>query len=210
MTAGLTGQTGAGKTLISEEFERCGFKVLNCDILARRVLEPQTECFFKIKELFPQFFENDKFNRKKAAELLFNDRELLKRYNAAIFPYINALIEGEIERLEKSGAEFILLDAPTLFEAGADKLCDVTIAAAADESIRIERIIRRDGISERAARDRAKNQHSEEFFRAHADIVIENNGEAGQALERARKAAEIIKTNKKEKRRSDDKKDKKE
>lgn len=210
MTIGLTGQTGAGKTLISEEFKKCGFNIINCDILARRVLEPQTECFFKIKELFPQFFKDDTFDRKKAAELLFNDNELLKRYNAAIFPYINALIESEIERLEKNGAEFILLDAPTLFEAGADKLCDVTIAAVADENIRIERIIGRDGISEKAARDRARNQHSEEFFRAKADMVIENNREAGQALESARKAAEEIKTKKKEKRQDHGKKDKKE
>ncbi len=190
---GLTGQSGAGKTLVSEVFAKAGFEVINCDHTAREVLAPDTECLRELKEKFPQFFDGDNFDRKKAAALLFADRKLLDSYNAAIFPHINALIKQNIEDIRKRGGELILLDAPTLFEAGADKLCDMTIAVVAREDIRLERIIKRDGISKEQAKARFDSQLSEDFFRAHADIVIENNGGRDRLTESAAKAADTVK-----------------
>lgn len=33
---GLTGQSGAGKTTISDAFRENGFEIINCDIVAKR------------------------------------------------------------------------------------------------------------------------------------------------------------------------------
>lgn len=191
--AGLTGQSGAGKTTVSRVFEQEGFGVINCDIIARKAVEPGTECTRELSEKFPALFESGILNRRKAAELLFSDRELLDSYNAVIFPHINRLIETECKRLADSGYKYILLDAPTLFEAGADSLCDLVISCTAKESVRLARITSRDGISEELARERFSSQRGEDFFRRHSDFVIENNGDKKTAENAAKDIIKQIK-----------------
>lgn len=69
--------------------------------------------------------------------------------NDTIYPFINKLIDKKINATE---SEFVLLDAPTLFEAGADKLCSVIVSVVADFGTRLERITKRDGISAELAK----------------------------------------------------------
>lgn len=69
--------------------------------------------------------------------------------NDTIYPFINKLID---EKINAAPSMFILLDAPTLFEAGADKLCSVIVSVVADFGIRLERITKRDGISAELAK----------------------------------------------------------
>ena len=68
------------------------------------------------------------------------------------------------------------IDAIGLFEGGLAELCDVTVAIIAPEEDRVRRLMARDGISEEYARNRIAAQHSEDWFRAHCDYILENNG----------------------------------
>ena len=77
----------------------------------------------------------------------------------------------------------VVFDAPQLYEAGADIICDAVIAVVADKGRRMARIIARDGITEEQAESRLQAQLSERFFRENADIIIENNAD-GEALRR--------------------------
>ncbi|MBQ1537637.1 MAG: dephospho-CoA kinase [Ruminococcus sp.] len=185
---GLTGQSGSGKSTVSSEFEQNGFYVINCDKMTHILLQPDTDCCKALKEKYPQFFDGNVFNRRKAASLLFSDSQLLESYNSTIFPFINAEISRRIEEAWASGNELILLDAPTLFEAGAEKLCDTVVSCIADIDVRTERIIRRDGISKQDALKRFSSQHDESFFIERSDHIIENNG----SIENTKKAAERI------------------
>lgn len=186
---GLTGQSGAGKTTVSKAFEQSGFAVINCDTAAREVTEPGSECCKKLAEFFPECFSDDLvLDRRKMAEIVFSDKEMLEKLNQIIYPFINDRIKEKLNEAEKL-SEFALLDAPTLFEAGADKLCDVIVSVIADEETRLKRIVSRDGISEELAGMRFDSQHSAEFFRQHSDYVIENNGELSAAAD---KTTEVI------------------
>ena len=49
---GLTGMSGAGKTTVCEEFSRSGFDIINCDMIAREVVEKDTPCLDEIKQKF--------------------------------------------------------------------------------------------------------------------------------------------------------------
>ena len=190
LVVGLTGQSGAGKTTVSKAFEQNGFYVIDCDIVARKAVLPESECVSELIKDFPQLFDGRQLDRKKAASLLFSDKNALLKYNSIIFPHITRLISEEISFAEKNGYEYILLDAPTLFEAGADSLCKVIVSCIADKSVRLQRIIERDKISAEAAKKRFSAQNSEEFFRQKSDYVIENNGERENAV---KKTEEIIK-----------------
>ena len=189
---GLTGQTGAGKTTAAKVMtEAYGEELLphiDCDRATRNILTEDEEAREDIMRQFPEFFTDGAFDRRKAAALLFSDKALLARYDAAIFPHItrriNALI-GEIGRkFAESGEGMILLDAPTLFEAGIDSICDVIVSCIAPAELRMERIIARDGVTPEQAAARIASQHSDEFFRERSDYVIENMGDE-QALKDA-------------------------
>lgn len=193
ITVGLTGQSGAGKTTVSEVFKNHGFSVINCDTAAREAVLPETECAKELEEKFPQLFTGGKLDRKKAASLLFSNRALLDSYNSVIFPHIITLINSKIKIEEENGARYILLDAPTLFEAGIDKKCDCVVSCIADRSIRINRIMNRDLLTYELAEKRLASQKSEKFFIENSDYIIENSGEINKAISSAEAVINKIK-----------------
>lgn len=197
--AGLTGQSGAGKTTVGKIFSQLGFYHVDCDKAARLVVEPQTDCCKELSERFPQFFTDGVFDRKKAAAQLFGDPKLLSEYNSVILPHIINEVNREIAEAGESGERFVLLDAPTLFEAGADSICDCIVACVADTSVRLARITKRDGITDEQALARFSAQKSETFFRENCGYVIENNGTETELKKRAAEVAEIMITKEKNK-----------
>ena len=174
---GLTGQTGAGKSTVSEVFQRHGFAVINADIVAREVVAPGTPCLAEIFAVYGDAVRaaDGSLDRSATARIVFSDREELSRYNSLIFPYINKAMGERISRLEKNGAEFVLLDAPTLFESKADRLCDAVVSVTAPEDVRLARIMERDHLTEENAKRRMNAQLTEAFFLAHSTYTIRND-----------------------------------
>ena len=174
---GLTGQSGAGQTTVSRVFSQNGFAVIDADIISREVTQKGQPCLTELSEAFGSDIINSDgtLNRKRLGSIVFSDREKLRQLNGIIYPYIIYRIISRIDELSEEGRELILLDAPTLFEANADDLCDLIISVTADESIRMSRIIARDNITPEAAKKRFESQYSEHFFVNHSDFVIINN-----------------------------------
>ena len=162
---GLTGQSGAGKTTVCRQFSDSGFAVINADKVARKVMEKGSPCLEKTCEVFGNVKDADgNLDRKKIASIVFTDREKKKIYEGIIFPYITEEIVREIKGFDESGEEYVILDAPTLFESGAACLCDKIISVIADEDIRLERVLKRDNISENEAKLRISAQGNDEFY----------------------------------------------
>ena len=173
---GLTGQSGSGKTTVSNVFKNEGFSVINCDLVARNVTKQGSDCNRELSKYFPECFDNNfVLDRQKLAQIVFSDKESLLLLNATIFPYITKAIETEIENISSSGSEYILLDAPTLFESGANKLCDVIVSCIADRETRIERIALRDNIQKELIENRFNSQKTEKYFIEHSDYIIDNS-----------------------------------
>ncbi|MBQ6042023.1 MAG: aminopeptidase [Oscillospiraceae bacterium] len=187
---GLTGQTGAGKTTVSDLFRRHGFAVINADHVARKVVEPGAPCLQALCRVFGKtlLLPDGQLDRKATAALIFSDGQARARYEAIIYPYITAEIRAEAAACVRKGSNIILLDAPTLFESGIYRFCDAITAVIAGRDSRKARILSRDGLTEQQAEQRINAQHTEAFFREHADIIIENNGGLAE-LEQAVDAA---------------------
>ena len=186
---GLTGQSGAGKTTVGKIFADAGFAVINADKIAREVMRKGESCLAETIAAFGEEYllPDGELDRKRLAETVFSDRKKLDLLESITYPHINKKVNLLIEKFRAEGFGYVLLDAPTLFEAGEDKICDEIIAVISDEKTRIERIIYRDGISVKQASDRFANQHDIEFFKTHADYIIENSG-TRSALEERTKA----------------------
>ena len=191
---GLTGQTGAGKTTVSALLEAEGFAVINADTVARQVVEKGTSCLRAMQRVFGGsiLLPDGQMDRKAVAALIFNDAAARERYQAIIYPYITRTIRQQAEQLSAAGHRMILLDAPTLFESGIDRDCRAVISVIAPREVRRARIIERDSLNTEQAEERMNAQHSEEFFRAHSDAVIENNASAEMLAAAVRQTAEQL------------------
>lgn len=187
---GLTGQSGAGKSTVRGIFERNGFEVIDCDGVAREIARKKA-FLDEISERFGEKLLNEdgSLNRAETASMIYGDSTKYSEYCGIIFPYITYDIMRKIE----FAAGDVLLDAPTLFEAGIDALCSDIISVIADEKLCAERISKRDGISPEKAKERLSSQHNALFFREHSDYVIENGGSEKELYEKAMTLIEKLK-----------------
>jgi dephospho-CoA kinase len=174
---GLTGQSGAGKTTVCDTFEKSGFVIINADIVAREVMSNGSECLNETVSVFGDILlEDGTLDRKKLAGIVFSDSDKLSIYENIIFPYIIASIRDKIEVYKREKYDYLLLDAPTLFESKADKLCDIIVSVIADRDIRLNRILKRDSITLHEAESRLNSQKNDDFYMGKSDYVIKNNG----------------------------------
>ena len=189
---GLTGQTGAGKSSfcdqLKKELSEEELFVVDCDIVSREVLEKEKRCLAEIILEFGCEFLTIKgeLDRKKLGGLVFADKKKLKRLNQIIFPFIIKNIKEKIaSRIYSS--KIIILDAPTLFESGANSLCSLVVSVIADEEIRLKRIMERDDLSYSYAKNRIASQHGDDFYKQKSSFVVTNNGDISE-LQSAAKA----------------------
>lgn len=170
---GLTGPTGSGKSTLSAVAEACGFRVLNCDLIARRAVEPGMPGLAAVTAAFGQdILEKDgRLNRKALAAKAFSSPEQTERLNRTLLPHIVRMVKAE------AVGQDTLLDAPTLFESGIDRMCQTTIALLAKEEIRLHRIMLRDGLSEEEALLRVRAGKPDAYYIERADHILFNNGD---------------------------------
>ncbi len=194
IVVGLTGQTGAGKSTVSRIFEKNDFAVINADIVARQVMEKDSPCLAEVVEMFGKDVLNadGSLDRKKLAGIVFTDKAKLEILNTITYPYITREILNQINALSDMGRDFILLDAPTLFESRADDFCEIVISVLADAQLRKQRIINRDGLTSEQAQNRMNSQLNEEYFISHSDYTINNNGTSENVCAIAQELADKI------------------
>ncbi|MGN1328291.1 MAG: L-threonylcarbamoyladenylate synthase [Eubacterium sp.] len=169
-TIGLTGQTGAGKGYVCDYLKSIGFNIINCDECVKEIYENNPDLFSRLQENFGQdIIVNNAVDRKRLGEIVFSDDKKLELLNSIVHPAVISLCEEKAEIPS-------VLDAPQLFEANAQDKCYKVIAVTAPESIRLERIMRRDGISREQAQARMESQFDEDYFKKNSDFVIINDG----------------------------------
>lgn len=170
---GLTGQTGAGKSTLHSVAEEKGFYVIDCDKVSHHVLAENEQLKNALHKAFGDVLTEGKIDRKKLAAKAFSSKESTELLNEITLPFITNEINSIIER---ANSEYIMLDAPTLYESGADKICSFVVALLASEKIRKKRIIERDNISVEAAELRLGAAKKDDFYIERANKVIHNNG----------------------------------
>ena len=170
---GLTGPTGAGKSSVTDVAKNLGFKIIDCDALARVAVEKGSDGLADIVKVFGGGVLNSDgtLNRKQLAALAFSASDKTELLNKTLLPHIVKLIKAQID------VPLVLLDAPTLFESGADSLCDDVIVVLCDEKTRKKRIIKRDGIDESAAELRIKAGKDDNYYIERANNIVYNDCE---------------------------------
>ena len=162
---GLTGPTGSGKSTIATLAKSKGFGVIDCDKEARLATEKGSKGLDALVKVFGNdiLLLDGSLDRKKLAEKAFRTKETTEILNKTLLPIILEIIKQRITEFEHLGYDKILLDAPTLYESGADVLCDEVIAVLCDEKVRKKRIIIRDSLTEEQANVRLSASKPDSF-----------------------------------------------
>lgn len=173
---GLTGLTGAGKSTVAQKLMAYGCYHIDADKVARDVINNSEDVKNKLKEHFGDdvINEDGTTNRPLLASRAFANEESTNALNEITHPAVTEEIKSIIKDMEEIGYRGVIIDAIALFESGEDALCDFTVAVVAPKEIRLERIMKRDSITEEKALERINAQKDESFFTSRADFVLWN------------------------------------
>lgn len=171
---GITGGIGSGKTTVCKIFEVLDIPVYYADDRAKWIIHHQAEVVAAIKSQFGEeaYTPEGNYNRTYIANIVFNDQEQLNQLNAIVHPAV--FQDGLNWQLEHSDAPYTLKEAALLFETGSYKLLDKIITVTAPESIRIERVMKRDQLDQEAVKARIDKQLPDSEKVAKSDFVIQN------------------------------------
>ena len=179
---GLTGPSGAGKSTVAGFFAAYGIPAIDADRVYHDILAAPGPCTEELAAAFGRDIlgEAGLVDRKKLGAAVFGRVDTparLHTLNEITHKYVMAQVRKETEALRLRGVRAVLFDAPQLFEAGADRECDLVVGVLADRTHRLRRIMRRDGIDEAAALARLDAQKDDDFYRARCGFIFENNGD---------------------------------
>ena len=172
---GLTGGIGSGKSVVAKIFATLGIPVFNADDEAKRIMQTSPEIKSKLIQQFGMDIYNESgLDKEKLASIVFNDSFQLQLLNAIVHP---VTIQAAKDWAAKQTSPYVIKEAALIFESGAaDGLLKV-IGVTAPLSIRIHRVMQRDGITKDQVDARMRNQISDTIKMRLCDYVIENNNQ---------------------------------
>ena len=200
---GITGSSGSGKTTVTKILEKeLKAKAIYADEVVKQMQKPNSEYFEKIVDLFGydildkvdkgtvlldkgtvllskiSFFGQEnrplvQLNRKKIADIIFQNQEQKDRLDKLTYKYVVEEIKKQITTAEEN---YVIIDAPLLIESRLNEICDIVIGVVSEKKEQIKRICNRDNIEESKAILRLEAQKDNEFYKKNVDYIVENNG----------------------------------
>lgn len=173
---GITGGIGSGKTYVCKLLELMNFSVFYSDAEAKKIQDNNAYVHTKLIDFFgEEVYTEDGLNRKYIAEIIFNNPTAKKQLEEIIHPKVAEAFASWCEEKENTDERIVFIESAILYESGFDKIVDKVIMVYADEDVRIERSMQRDGADRTTIEERIKNQSSDNDKRLKADFVIHNN-----------------------------------
>ncbi len=181
----VTGSAGSGKSLVCKRFKEIGLITLDCDIIARQVVEQGEPGFKDIIEVFGRdvLLNTGNLDRPKLRNLILNDSGMRNKMEDILHPRILEQMMLQISTADYRDIKAVVVEVPLLFESGMDKFFDVTIAVMAKDQDLVKRISERDRVKENDAKKMLSLQMPQEEKMAKADHVLFNIGTNGELFE---------------------------
>lgn len=182
---GVTGGIGSGKSTVSRILADFGGRIVDADTVSKELMRQGQAGFEAVLEHFGRGIlgSDGEIHREKLGTLVFQDSEKRLQLNALIHPLVGKEIRTRVDQLkeELSSAplhtgelRFIVLDVPIPVEDGFFDVSNCVWTVAANDDLRIQRIMERNGVSEQEAEQRILSQMSNREYMEIADVIIEN------------------------------------
>ena len=173
-TIGITGGTGAGKSLAVKALEKLGALALDCDEIYHELLLSSLEMRAEIEATYDNVTTENVVDRKKLGEIVWNDPLSLQKLNHITHGFVNSEMERRIRAFKNQGGKVAAIDAIALIESGQSDRCDVVVGVTAPEEKRLSRIMNRDNLTREHAQMRISAQQPESYYIKNCDHILEN------------------------------------
>ena len=183
---GITGGTGCGKTTVLGELKKLGAYVIDCDELYHEMLNYDEALLSDINRCFPGTVNDGVLDRKHLGAYVFSNAEALEDLNAITHRHIQAEVDKRLRTCAMRGVRLAAIDAIALIESGLSDRCKTVIGVTADTTVRMNRIMKRDGIDAQYAMMRINAQQPNAYFEQHCDHIIKNDGTEAELIEKFR------------------------
>ncbi len=172
----VTGSAGSGKSLVCNCFKTIGLVALDCDVIARQVVEPGTTGFEKVIALFGHEVVNEhgSLDRARLRSIIIDNQGLRKKMESILHPLINKEMVFQMENAEYKEKKAVAVEVPLLFECGLKEYFDTTITVVSGDRELVERICKRDSVKKKDALKMLDLQMSQQDKISMADHVIIN------------------------------------
>jgi dephospho-CoA kinase len=192
---GLTGGIGSGKSTVSNMLREKGIKIIDADNTARGVIERYPVIMDRIKSVFgKEYVDNSgKLKRKEFGNYIFSHKNMRSRYESIIIPFIKKDILGDMDKLEKSSEDMCIVDGATIVENQFYKNLDLILLVWVNERVQIERVKKRDKLTESQVIQRINSQMSLEEKKKYADFILDNSGTLDETRNQLEKIFDKIK-----------------
>ncbi len=174
-TVGLTGGIASGKTVVSERFASRGVPVIDTDVIAREVVAPGQPALHEVIAAFGAEIIDDAghLRRRKLREIIFAEPAKQDLLESILHPAIREVVRARIAEVT---SPYCLVVIPLLAESGHFNWLDRVLVVDVAEELQIERLMRRDGVTEEQAKASLAAQAPREARLRIADDVIDNGG----------------------------------
>lgn len=175
----ITGSIGCGKTFLANIIRSLGYVVYDADKWVKYLY--YSPAFLNvIKQSFPKVFDNDdRFNKRKLRNLVFNNTNKLKRLEKIVHPFLKQKLLNIIHKNAEKDC-LLFFDAALLIEMKWNIYCQAVILADVDKNIQKQRVMARDNISAEDFEKIVSLQMGNEQKKKFADVVI--NTDKSEAL----------------------------
>lgn len=175
MKVGITGGIGSGKTFVCNKLREWGYPIYDCDTEAKRLMVEDPVLVQSIKSLIgTDAYQGGKLNKCIVAEYLFSSTEHVARLNAIIHPVVR---QDFLMWAERQTAGLIFMESAILLEAKFNDVVDAIVCISAPLSVRLQRVMQREGCSVQAVRQRISKQLPDDKVKRQSDYVIFNDGQ---------------------------------
>ena len=175
---GITGSIGTGKSTVSNLIKAEGYPIIDTDSIVHDIYKKDLGLIKKLVKEFGDgiLTKTKNIDRKKLGEIVFGDKDKLRKLNELVHPLVK---EKTLKMIEKLDDGLIFLDVPLLFETDFYKLCDYTVVVYADMDNQIWRIMARDKVDFPTALKKIYSQMSLQEKIELADFIIDNSHSIG-------------------------------
>ena len=185
---GLTGGLASGKSTVTKTLEKLGAIIIDSDELAHSIMQPYKPAWNDIVKLFgTEILNSDEtINRDLLGQIVFNDAKKLKELNQITHWRIAERYKEDLRVIKKENPNaIVVMEIPLLYETHAERICDEVWVVWVDRETQIERLMKRDNISQEDAIKRIEAQMDLDEKASMADVVIDNRHSIETTIEAA-------------------------
>lgn len=161
---GLTGGIGTGKSTVARILRLRGYEVYDCDLEAKRLMDESLEVRRSLRDRWGEeiYSAEGELDRRKVAEYVFDDR----REKAWLDSLVHGLVRDDVKRWADTHTDYshdtVFVESAILFTSGLADMCQEVWEVTAPIDIRVERVMKRSGMTREQALARIDAQREEQ------------------------------------------------